>query len=317
MNNLSCMKRLSYTVVLMWALMSVAHIPSVAAEKDVAGSADHPLIGRYEGSWIRGYKLSEFDEYKIVTGITSKRGENVITLEGRVTEIAYHISNEVSVLQLFRNYQAKILDTGFEEIFECSAKNECGADFRNAYRMMPIPKMWGSADYRYLAAKTTRPEGQVYATLYCESLGGSGKNACQVAVIEIEAMAHKMVDAAQMAESIAERGGVALYGIYFDFDKAVVKPGSKPTLDQIAELLKSNAGLKLVVVGHTDNKGSLDYNTDLSKRRAQAVANALIRDYGIARGRLEHRGVGYLAPMASNRTEEGRAKNRRVELVER
>ena len=120
-----------------------------------------------------------------------------------------------------------------------------------------------------------------------------------------------------MAEEISASGRVAIYGIYFDFDKADLKPESKPTLDEIAKLLNELPELELVVVGHTDNVGSLDHNMALSKQRAAAVAAALVQDYGIPAQRLTSWGIGYLSPVASNQTDDGRALNRRVELVER
>jgi outer membrane protein OmpA-like peptidoglycan-associated protein len=110
---------------------------------------------------------------------------------------------------------------------------------------------------------------------------------------------------------------VALYGIYFDNDRADVKPESRPTLSEIATLLKQNGKLELIVVGHTDNNGTLDHNLDLSLRRAQAVLAALVSDFGVARNRLDARGVGFLSPVAPNTTEENRAKNRRVQLLQR
>jgi OOP family OmpA-OmpF porin len=124
------------------------------------------------------------------------------------------------------------------------------------------------------------------------------------------------VNADTMARSIADTGRIALYGIHFDTDKVEIKPESWPTIEQIARLMKRLPNLKLVIVGHTDNQGGLEYNMDLSTRRAKAVEAALIKGYGIQAGRLAAWGAGYLAPIASNQTKQGRAKNRRVELVE-
>jgi len=135
-------------------------------------------------------------------------------------------------------------------------------------------------------------------------------------VIEQQAMANKMVDADEMAKEIGASGHIALYGIYFDTGKTEIKPESKASIDEIAKLLKKNSGLKLLIVGHTDNQGSFDYNMDLSERRAAAVANELVKRHGIDASRLQHHGAGYLSPVASNRSEDGRARNRRVELVE-
>ena len=110
-------------------------------------------------------------------------------------------------------------------------------------------------------------------------------------------------------------GRVALYGILFDFDKADLKPESDKQLAEMANLLKSSVGLKVFVVGHTDNKGTLAYNTDLSQRRADSVARALATRFGIATDRMVSKGAGPLSPLASNESEDGQAKNRRVELV--
>jgi OmpA-OmpF porin, OOP family len=138
-----------------------------------------------------------------------------------------------------------------------------------------------------------------------------------VVTVEEKPREQKMVTvkADEMADAIKDGGKVALYGIAFDFDKADIRPESKPQLDEIGGLLKADESLKLMVTGHTDNQGGAAYNLDLSKRRADAVVKALVADYGIAPGRLTAQGVGLAAPVASNETEEGRAKNRRVELV--
>jgi outer membrane protein OmpA-like peptidoglycan-associated protein len=108
---------------------------------------------------------------------------------------------------------------------------------------------------------------------------------------------------------------VALYGIYFDSGKADVKPESAETLEQIAKFLTNSPDLQVLVVGHTDNAGSFESNMDLSKSRAEAVVRALTSTYGVDAARLMPVGVSFAAPVATNATEEGRAKNRRVELV--
>jgi outer membrane protein OmpA-like peptidoglycan-associated protein len=118
-----------------------------------------------------------------------------------------------------------------------------------------------------------------------------------------------------MASKLSTAGSVALYGIYFDFNKADVKPESEPTLQEIARLLKADSALKLLVVGHTDNVGSFTSNMTLSQRRAEAVATALASGHGVDKNRLTPVGVSFACPVAPNTTDEGRAKNRRVELV--
>ena len=114
---------------------------------------------------------------------------------------------------------------------------------------------------------------------------------------------------------LRETGRIALYGIYFDTDKTEVKPESRPTLEQIAKLLTAHVSLSVFIVGHTDNQGPYAYNLDLSRRRAEATAAELVKNYGISAPRLRTAGVGLLAPIGSNASDAGRALNRRVELV--
>jgi len=128
-------------------------------------------------------------------------------------------------------------------------------------------------------------------------------------------MENKMVDAAAMAKGLGEKGHIALYGIYFDTDKATLKKESAPTLAEMAKLLGGQPQMRVFIVGHTDSQGAYEHNMTLSRQRAEAVAAALSGSYRVARDRLYTAGVGYLAPIGSNATEDGRALNRRVELV--
>ncbi|HEY6036786.1 MAG TPA: OmpA family protein [Kofleriaceae bacterium] len=143
---------------------------------------------------------------------------------------------------------------------------------------------------------------------------GNGK--IWIRVIEKTAMEqHIVADAAAIRGDLNRTGHVAIEGIYFDTNKATIKPESKAALDEIAKLLKTEAGLKLWVVGHTDWVGSVDDNVKLAQARAEAVAKALTTSYGIAAARLQARGLGPFAPVSTNETDEGKTKNRRVELV--
>jgi outer membrane protein OmpA-like peptidoglycan-associated protein len=125
------------------------------------------------------------------------------------------------------------------------------------------------------------------------------------------------VTAEALGGDITQKGHVAVYGIYFDTDKATLKPESDPVLAEIGKLLSETPALEIWVVGHTDSQGTHEHNMDLSKRRAEAVVKELSTRYGVAAARLQAGGVGPLSPVATNRSEEGRARNRRVELVER
>jgi outer membrane protein OmpA-like peptidoglycan-associated protein len=303
------------------------------ANADVKGSKDHPLIGRFDGSTIKVFKAIEFDEFPFMTGPYDSATKSVAkteTLEGKLTLIGYRLPKGTSYTQVARNFKLGMQDKGFEFVFECDTKKrDCGdgsygaLEFAQRLRKpTDLPEAgvydWDRWKYHYLAAKLERPEGNVFATVWVTKYSNAEEpKYVYVSVLEQEAMAFKMVDASEMASEIANSGRIALYGIYFDTNKAEVKAESKPTMEQIAKLLSDNPDLRLVVVGHTDNQGKYDYNMDLSTRRATSVKNSLIGDFGIAAERLEAWGAGYLAPVASNSSEEGRAQNRRVELVKR
>ena len=140
----------------------------------------------------------------------------------------------------------------------------------------------------------------------------------QVWIVEEAEMEQDIVaDPKALANDIERTGRVAVYGIYFDTDSYTIKPESEPTLKAIAELLKSKSELNLWIVGHTDFTGDFNHNMKLSENRAQAVVDALVKDYGISAKRLIAKGVGPLSPVSSNKTDEGKQLNRRVELVEK
>jgi outer membrane protein OmpA-like peptidoglycan-associated protein len=145
-----------------------------------------------------------------------------------------------------------------------------------------------------------------------------GRALAQLVVISPDVLEKKMafLNAGDMKQAIHDSGQVAVYGLYFDTDMDAIKPESEPALAEIAKLLKNDASLRLHVVGHTDNQGKPDYNLGLSHRRAASVVAELTSKYGIAANRLDAFGCGVYSPVASNEAEIGRAKNRRVELVQ-
>ncbi|MFQ5566152.1 MAG: OmpA family protein [Paracoccaceae bacterium] len=300
------------------ALTFALALPAIAtAGSDLAGSADHPRIGRFEGAWIVAYDARDFDAYTLPVGpIKGKTGPSV-ALEGRVFRIGYKQDPGPSVLEVARNFENRLVERGFEILYQCDAKACGGYDFRYGIEVLPVPQMdVDLSRFRYLAARAPGAEDvpETHVSVLISNVNGQIRT--QVIAVEREAMADRMIDAAAMAEGIATEGRIALYGIHFDYDSAAIRPDSEPSLAEIAKMLKAQPDLKVVIVGHTDSQGSLDYNMGLSKRRAAAVVDALVKQYGIARGRLSSDGVGYLAPVGSNRTEEGRALNRRVEIIE-
>jgi OOP family OmpA-OmpF porin len=337
-----------------------------AAEKtavptvDLKGAKDTPFIGRYQGSFIVSYDRKEFDEFTLplsklekVEGKRDNHNNNYFepkqmkTLEGVHTRLVYLIPENVSPLEVLRNYQEGIKSKGGEILYECK-EQECGGDpsrgshggggnMSLSMYLRPsehIKDQRGSpgecaqapkiAEQRYTVGALSESGAHLSVLAFTiKEWPGTcpafvGRTIAAVDIIQPKQREQKMVTikAEEMARKISDTGSIALYGIYFDFNKADVKPESQPTLEQIAGLLKGDPKLKLLVVGHTDNVGTFQFNMDLSQRRAAAVVSSLVAGFGIDKSRLTPAGVSFASPVASNRTEEGRAKNRRVELVQ-
>jgi OmpA-OmpF porin, OOP family len=303
---------------------------------DLPGSKDHPMISRYNGAEIIKYDHRAFDSATLIKDKIAARGgegknrDAFKRVEGKLTRVAYRMPAGRSTLEVFKNYEQALKDGGFEILFAC-ANEECstrgvGRDFNEAAtpRDMSVYMAFHDKDQRYLLARLKRPEGDVHASLYIDraySLGGQNKDRvfANLVVVESAGLQTGMVkvDAAAMAKGLDAEGHIALYEIYFDTDKAELKPESGDALGEIAKLLKNKPQLKVLIVGHSDNVGAYDYNRALSERRAKAVVDALVQQHGIGADRLLAEGVGMAAPVASNDTEAGRTKNRRVELVKR
>ena len=310
---------------------------------DLPNSKDHPLIKRFGGSEIVGYDVKRFDIYTLQTStyksydFAGKRrvyAAPPLQLEGSVTRIWYEAAGQTSSVELLRNYQNELQSKQFKILYD-SSKDPAGKKWPGYFNNFGEAEIrTNRSHYVFRAArdggiyvssaKLERPEGNVYVQLTAlqwdkDDTTYKARQGAYIAVdiIEEKAMVQNMVtvSAGEMAKAIGATGRVALYGIFFDFNKADIKPESKPALDEIAKLLKNEPALKLYVVGHTDNVGGLEANMALSKNRADAVVRALQKDYGVDPSRLKPHGVAFLAPTAPNTTEEGRAKNRRVELV--
>jgi outer membrane protein OmpA-like peptidoglycan-associated protein len=317
-------------------LLSAIATSALAQGQDSPGTADHPLVSRYTGSFIDGQQVLDFDSYTLPAGpaVQNSEGQRVpsekIALEGKITRTLYRGPKERSTLEILRNYQSALESAGFEILYTCSGK-DCGHLFQWLFykereQRILSTKTSGSAfdipqELRYIAAKGPVGDRTVHVSVLVAYDAGFSKLSKQpvtlVEVIESEAMDTGMVtiDAEAMAKGIDATGHIAIYGVYFDTNSAEIKAESAPTLTEISKLLNDRPSLKLLVVGHTDNQGDYDYNMGLSGRRAEAVARALSEQHGIDGGRLRSAGVGFLAPAASNDTAAGREKNRRVELV--
>lgn len=285
------------------------------AQRDVAGSRDYPGIGRFAGSVITGYEVKGFDATRLQAApFKDGKATNERRLEGRITRIAYRSNPGPSILEVSRNFETQLAKAGFETLLACDTDACGGIPFTEAVDALPMPQMWiDGFNYRYYAGRKAEGGRETYAAVLVSK--SNDDSYAQLVVAVVGAMENKMVDAGAMAKGLREKGHIALYGIYFDTDKAVIKPESRPTLEEIAKLLRAQPQLTVFIVGHTDSQGPYEYNADLSRRRADAVAAELAKSYKIANTRLKTAGVGFLAPLGSNATDDGRALNRRVELV--
>jgi OOP family OmpA-OmpF porin len=306
------MKRAGLKMVLVGSLVLFG--AGLVTAQDATGSKDNPLITRYPGSTINEYSQKAFDEYELpLSKFAGGKYEKTQRLEGKVTAIYYTTPEGRSALEIYRNYESGLKNSGFETLFTCA--KTCGEPPPSSF--FPVNDAFGNyaEDTRYLAAKLTRAAGDVYVALW--EYDSSFDVKTFLAVVEVKPMESGLVtvNAGSLASDITRTGHASVYGIYFDTGKADVKPESDATLKEIAKLLQQDAKLKLYVVGHTDNVGMLASNMDLSKRRGDAVVAVLATKYGVAAARLSAQGDGPTAPVASNDTEDGRAKNRRVELV--
>lgn len=287
------------------------------AQQDIPASKDHPLISRYPGSYIYYYATKKFDEFEVlVSSSRTYKGNDYLKrakrekVEGEITKIGYQIPKNRSVLEVFKNYEEAIKKLNFEILYLAEGKDLSIYDFLSIH--FPLRPGWSEGKSFYLSAKSTSGN---FIISVCILPGWDGPIAL-VGIVEAKQMEKGLITAKDIYERLNTEGHIAIYGIYFDFDKADIKPGSEPTLKEIAKFLKENPQIKLYVVGHTDSVGKLEYNMELSRKRAEAVVRELTEKYGISKDRLKAFGVGPLTPVATNKTEEGRAKNRRVELVE-
>lgn len=327
---------------------ALAHAANPVPTKDVKGLTDPDGLKRYTGSVLVYRDDAAYDELKFPLGKVVYKDEQASISRsqdraGQRTVLQYLTPAGKSALEVVRGYQQELKAAGYKATYECTGEACGSADWitKGYFASTLVPGSYWSTvgdnspaacggganigDFRYalmdnaatgstIAVSAWRPG---ILSAYCDEPEYQKRTSILVVRVDTKAREQAMetLSASDMNKSLDASGKVAVYGILFDTNKADIKPESRASLDQIGTLLKQQGGLKLHVVGHTDNVGNLPANMDLSKRRAEAVVGALVGSYGIARDRLTGNGVASLAPVASNRDEAGRAKNRRVELV--
>jgi outer membrane protein OmpA-like peptidoglycan-associated protein len=247
----------------------------------------HPLFSAMPNHSVRSCEEKDFDELEIYQKDATK-GRIDFMKQGYKNAVVYKFDGEwakrPSPLQICKNYVNAVQKAGGTVLYEAES---------------------------YMYGKLKKGDG-----VYWIAVSADGSGDYKVASIREEMMKQDVVmTAAEIKGNIKEEGKAVFYGIYFDTDKSTLQPASAPTLTEIAKYLKENAAVNVFIVGHTDNTGDYSHNVQLSKERAAAVVNELVSKYAISKTRLTAEGVGPLAPTAGNTAEEGRKKNRRVELV--
>lgn len=277
------MKKLNLLTILTLFICLFAVAPVSAQESDAEGSKDHPLFSRMPDFYIQRYTEKKFESHSFF-----EKSNKETKVEGRFFHIMYYKqpdAQEPSRAEILRNYENALVKIGGK---------------------VTVSDLDGSS---YLKLEKDGKEIWVHVDAYITSQ-------YSLYIVEKAGMLQSVTANADVfAKDIKNTGHAAVYGIYFDSGKSVIKPESEAALAEIAKLLKKESGMAVYIVGHTDNTGSMDTNIKLSQARAEAVVQALVSKYGIAAARLRGHGVSSLAPVASNDTEEGKAKNRRVELV--
>lgn len=275
------MKNVKRILPYLFLLALMAGATAAFCEDDVAGCQDHPLLTRMPNFFINNCSESDFDRFEF----SSDNG--AIPVEGKRTSISYFLkegSKAPSILAIIRNYTNAMTKIGGEVVYDSA--------YRATIKLIRGPQeIWLGVDvvapYQYL-----------------------------LEIVEKSDMQQQVMASAEgMTSDITTLGHTALYGIYFDTGKSDLKPESGAALNEIARMLKQNSALKIWVVGHTDNVGALPGNIALSLARAESVVNELTTGLGVDPEQLAAQGVGPLSPVSSNAEEEGRALNRRVELV--
>jgi len=310
-------------------LLSAGSVMAAPLPKDKQGGHDHEVVGRYAGSVLVNYGVQQYAE--IAAPLAAGKSLNTA---GKLFHYMYWAPAGRSSLEIYRNYEQALKARGFTVLHGCDQPEQCQQQGLQRYAAQwtgasstfanGANRMDDNGHYppRYLVASRETPQGTLYVTLTAKEPSSTEKNfgaggPYYLQVLEAKPMqmdAVQILDAKAIGGELERTGKVALYGIEFDTDSAVIRPASQPLLQQMASVLKTQKQLRVFIVGHTDNAGAYEHNQGLSQRRAQAVVDALGAQ-GIDKKRLQAVGVANVAPVASNAGEAGRARNRRVEMV--
>jgi outer membrane protein OmpA-like peptidoglycan-associated protein len=297
------MRKLTLAVALLCLFVAVP----AWAQEDAEGCKDHPLFTRFPNMHIADCERSQFDLRAFPTGVPKESATTPVEIEGPVQWIGYELNEGAtppSGLQIMRNFENAAKKAG--GTIEGRYPGWCKAN----YDPERMPRMGNGCLSYALTMKFLQGGKETWVFLQASESDGS----YQLTISEREAMKQD-ISVNELVDKLAKDGFIALY-VTFETGKSVISPDSAQTIDAAAGALKAAADLRIEVGGHTDNVGTPEANLKLSQERAQAVMAALV-ERGIKADRLTAKGYGQTTPVADNRTEDGRAKNRRVELVKK
>lgn len=300
---------------------------------DIEGSKDYPTITRYKGSIIEFYNETNWGSYKLpVNDKGSIDWDKPQSLEGKVIRIQYSVSKDNNSEFVLQNYKSAFTKSGYQVLIAI-ANEELGVSDRphtwidryyetgGFYNGLNNKKFglgvnfptW-KTDHSFIVARGHQNNKDIYAIVY--TVQDDNYTLITQDIVEVEAVETGLVTADRISSDITTKGHIAIYGIYFDTGESTIRPESNESLRIISEYINANKNKKFFIVGHTDNTGDFSSNMALSEERAKTIVNELITKYNVDANQLKAYGVSSLSPVSSNLTEEGRAKNRRVEIVE-
>ncbi len=276
---------------------------------------DEAMAVRFPDSTLVEQDRKNYDARSFTLGMDPRRNEeHRLDLEGKVAIAGYTTAGTASSLEVLRSLQGAFKAQGYEVRFECTKScNTLGVWLGRQGLRTP------SNGWHTLTTTTMERESQGQRTLVAVAASTLGATSYSVLALstDSEVAEAEVLTADKIASAISADGAAAIYGLEFETAKAELLPSAEPALTQMAGFLTANPDVNILLVGHTDNEGAFDYNLDLSERRARAVRQALIDQHEIRADRLTSIGVSFAAPKAPNTSEEGRSRNRRVEMVAR
>ncbi len=269
-------------------------------------------------------RISPLDSYVLPVGAYTDGTVPGRIVEGRVERTTWRIRGTATTLQILSPLRGQLEDAGYAILFECAAAQCGGFDFRFGTEVVPAPDMHVDIrDFRFLSA--LRGDDQALSLLISRNQTTAYLQVIDVMPVDAVPDRREPSVPAEpagtpgagdtLAVLLLDQGHIVLDDLEFVSGAGTLENGPYRSLQVIAQFLAENPQYRIAFVGHTDSVGSLEANIDLSRKRAAVVRQRLIETYGVAADRVSAEGMGYLAPVASNLTAEGRERNRRVEAI--